>query len=82
MSTSKKKNQRTLKPRIKTALSERICKHINENHGGSVLAAANALDIPYDSLRFQALGTAVRPNVVVAQKLALATGKPVDWWLA
>lgn len=71
-----------LKPRVKSDLSLRICEFINDRYDGSVLAAANALNIPYDSLRHQALGMAVRPNVTVARKLAEVTGKGIEWWLA
>lgn len=73
---------KTLKPRVKSDLATRICTFINERYKGSVLAASNDLNIPYDSLRYQALGLAVRPNVTVARALAQATGKGVEWWLA
>lgn len=73
---------KTLKPRVKSDLALRICQFINERYDGSMLACSNDLDIPYDTLRFQALGTAARPSVLLAQKFSAATGKPIDWWLA
>lgn len=68
-------------PRSKDPIAKRVAAYLNAHFDGNLSAAAEAIGCPYDSLRAQALGLTMRPNLTVLQALAAHSGYTIDFWL-